>query len=208
MLFSKPKPTMKLTAFVRTLPIAIALAIAATGCHKNPENMTNLPGYRKGMVGEVPEDANANTTGIASSGISTNESISGIPMSDPSTRADWPRDRQVFKSDTVHFDFDSSIVKISDRPKIGRVAEYLKANPAPGLEIEGHCDERGTEEYNRALGDRRAMALREELARLGVDPKRIDTVSYGKDKPVANGRDNASWAKNRRGEFVLEVPLK
>jgi peptidoglycan-associated lipoprotein len=74
------------------------------------------------------------------------------------------------------------------------------------VEVDGHCDERGTEEYNRALGERRALALREELISLGVDPNRIDTVSYGKDRPAETGHDEAAWRKNRRGEFLLETP--
>ena len=74
------------------------------------------------------------------------------------------------------------------------------------MKIEGHCDERGTEEYNRALGERRALALREELARLGIDPGRVDTISYGKDRPVDTGRDESAHRKNRRGEFVVLTP--
>ena len=74
------------------------------------------------------------------------------------------------------------------------------------LLIEGNCDERGTEEYNRALGERRALAAREALAKLGIDPMRIRTISYGKDKPADPGHDEAAWAKNRRDDFVLLHP--
>ena len=70
--------------------------------------------------------------------------------------------------------------------------------------MDGHCDERGTEEYNRSLGERRALALREQLVGLGIDPALIDTVSYGKDRPVAPGHDESAWKQNRRGEFLLE----
>ncbi len=71
------------------------------------------------------------------------------------------------------------------------------------LIIEGNCDERGTEEYNRSLGERRALALREALSNAGIDPQRIRTISYGKDKPADPGHDESAWAKNRRGDFVL-----
>ena len=74
------------------------------------------------------------------------------------------------------------------------------------VRIEGNCDERGTEEYNRSLGDRRANALREKLATMGVDPKKLLTVSYGEDKPVDNGHNEAAYAKNRRGDFILLTP--
>jgi peptidoglycan-associated lipoprotein len=125
-------------------------------------------------------------------------------MSNPDIRKDWPRDRQVFKAYTVHFEYDSSAVKPGEKSKVKAVADYLKANTADAVEIEGHCDERGTEEYNRSLGDRRALALREALAAQGVDPMRVDTISYGKDRPVDTGKSEAAHRKNRRGEFVLE----
>ena len=72
------------------------------------------------------------------------------------------------------------------------------------VEIEGHCDVRGTEEYNRSLGERRALALREELIRLGIEASRVDTISYGEDRPAVAGNDEAAYRKNRRAEFVLE----
>ena len=74
------------------------------------------------------------------------------------------------------------------------------------LRIEGYCDERGTEEYNRALGDRRALSAREYLAKLGINPEDIQTISFGKDKPADPGHNAAAWAKNRRCEFVLLTP--
>ncbi|HTV76093.1 MAG TPA: OmpA family protein, partial [Candidatus Baltobacteraceae bacterium] len=84
--------------------------------------------------------------------------------------------------------------------------EALKSDPNAKLLIEGHCDERGTEEYNRSLGERRALALREELARNEIDAGRIRTISYGKDKPVDPGHDESAWSKNRRDDFVLLHP--
>jgi peptidoglycan-associated lipoprotein len=82
------------------------------------------------------------------------------------------------------------------------VAAYLKANPGK-LVVEGHCDERGTAEYNRALGERRAIAARNELVKLGVDTGRVSTISYGKDRPADPGHDETAWGKNRRCEFVV-----
>ena len=86
------------------------------------------------------------------------------------------------------------------------MAQALAADSSTKLLIEGNCDERGTEEYNRALGERRALAAREALAKLGVDPMRILTISYGKDKPADPGHDEAAWQKNRRDDFVLLHP--
>jgi peptidoglycan-associated lipoprotein len=84
----------------------------------------------------------------------------------------------------------------------------LKGHPGQALRIEGNCDERGTEEYNRSLGERRALAVREELIRLGIDPTRADTISYGKDRPADPGHDESAWKKNRRDDFIVLSPPK
>jgi peptidoglycan-associated lipoprotein len=130
----------------------------------------------------------------------------GIPPTDPEKRKGWPRDENKFKAQTVHFDVDSSVLKSSEKAKVAVVADYLKANATEAVEVQGHCDERGTEEYNRSLGERRALAVREDLVGLGVAPDRIDTISYGEDKPVASGHDESAWRQNRRGEFILLTP--
>jgi peptidoglycan-associated lipoprotein len=117
-------------------------------------------------------------------------------------------DAEVFKAYTVYFDFDSSVLKASEKPKLASVADHLKPNPSCAVRVTGNCDERGTEEYNRSLGERRALAAREELVRLGIDPGRIDTISYGKDKPAVTGTGEAVWKQNRRDEFILLTPPK
>src|SRR5437899_12093675 len=97
---------------------------------------------------------------------------------------------------------------MEEKPKVAKVAEYLKTRASDAVRVDGHCDERGTEEYNRSLGERRALALREELVRLGIDPTRVDTISYGEDRPADPGHDESAWRKNRRGEFILLTPPK
>jgi len=106
----------------------------------------------------------------------------------------------------VYFDFDRSTVRATEHGKIDDVIKALKDQPNNKVQVEGHCDERGTEEYNRALGDRRALALREYLVHAGLDGGRVFTITYGKDRPVEVGHNEAAWAKNRRGEFVLYKP--
>jgi len=103
----------------------------------------------------------------------------------------------------VYFEFDSAQVQSAERGKIETVGDYLKQNAGGGVIVEGNCDERGSREYNLALGERRAMAVRAYLVSLGVDGARIQTKSFGKEKPVALGHDEESWAKNRRADFVL-----
>src|SRR5262249_24017150 len=104
--------------------------------------------------------------------------------------------------------FDSSTVRSDDKSKIAIVADFLKANPQNAVRVEGNCDERGTEEYNRSLGERRALAAREELVRFGIEPSRVDTISFGEDKPVDTGHNEASWKQNRRADFILLTPPK
>jgi peptidoglycan-associated lipoprotein len=125
------------------------------------------------------------------------------PQIDPDN---YNQDRATLAVDTVHFDFDSSVVRSDERGHVEAVAAYMKGDSGVFLLIEGHTDERGTEEYNRALGDRRALALREALVADGVDGLRMVTRSYGEDKPVALGHDEEAWKQNRRGEFVVLHP--
>jgi peptidoglycan-associated lipoprotein len=102
----------------------------------------------------------------------------------------------------VHFAFDSSAISSEARAIIGQWADGLLAHPDLDVVVEGHCDERGTREYNLALGERRANAIRDVLVALGVDPARVGTISYGKERPVVSGHDPEAWAANRRGVLV------
>ncbi len=104
----------------------------------------------------------------------------------------------------IYFDFDKSFIREDAKPALAKVADYLKKNPAAKVQIEGHCDERGTAEYNMALGARRAESAKKYLASLGVKAAVLSTVSYGKEKPLDPGHTEDAWAKNRRGHFVLK----
>ena len=106
--------------------------------------------------------------------------------------------------DDVQFDFDKSEVREDGRKTCQVVADYLKKNPRAKLVIEGHCDERGTAEYNLALGDRRATAVMTYLVSLGVSRGALSTVSFGKERPLDPGNNEEAWAKNRRAHFVLK----
>jgi peptidoglycan-associated lipoprotein len=101
------------------------------------------------------------------------------------------------------FAFDESTLTPDAQTALTNSANWLKKNPQYNLLVEGHCDERGTEQYNLALGDRRANTAKEYLATLGIDTSRIRTVSYGEERPFDPGHDEAAWAKNRRDHLVL-----
>jgi len=106
--------------------------------------------------------------------------------------------------ETVYFDFDKSDLRQDARDTLSKNAEALLKKVADAkIKIEGHCDERGSDEYNLALGDRRAKSVAKYLTTLGVKADRISTISYGKEKPAVQGSDEAAWSKNRRAEFVI-----
>lgn len=115
----------------------------------------------------------------------------------------WIHDTIVCAQYTVYFDFDKSSIKAGEESKVSAVADYLKTHTEVAVLVEGNCDERGTEEYNRSLGERRALATREILIRLGIDASRIDTITYGVDRPAVQGHNEAAWSKNRRDDFVV-----
>lgn len=103
----------------------------------------------------------------------------------------------------VYFGFDASNLAAGEMAKIEAVAEHLQAKPNRVVIIEGNCDERGSNEYNLSLGDLRATSIRKYLESLGVEPNRIQTKSYGEEKPAVAGQGEAAWSKNRRGEFAI-----
>jgi peptidoglycan-associated lipoprotein len=199
---------MKLNKFANLLVIGLVLTVAATGCRKKPVNVTELPGAQAGRMSDMPP-GNPIRTGdqplieVNPIGVPTGHESNSRTLHDG-----WPEDAQTLKAETVYFDFDSSVLKGSEKPKVSAVADYLKANSANAVRVEGNCDERGTEEYNRSLGERRALAVREELIRLGIDPTRADTISYGKDKPAVQGHDETAWKQNRRDDFIVLSPPK
>lgn len=126
---------------------------------------------------------------------------------DPLDEDDFNIDRNYFASNVVYFGFDLSSVDASEGPKIEEVATYLRADPAVMLKVEGHCDERGTEQYNLALGERRALSIRQYLVDLGIEPDRVQTISYGEAVPADSNTTEDAYARNRRGEFLLLTPI-
>ena len=192
--------------------LGLALAIGTVGCKKTPKGPTPIPGARTpvqsgdgGFPGISrgpalpPDEGGARTTRL-------NNVDGSISAADLKDFEGMLMDPSIFKANTVYFEYDRATVKPGERTKMDAVAAYLKDNASNKLLVEGHCDERGTPEYNRALGERRAQALREYVANLGVGPERIRTISYGEDRPAQDGHNEEAWSKNRRGEFILLRP--
>ena len=187
--------------------LGLVLTFATVGCKKHPGYTTTIPGLTHPIGGgnldnqpsvnpQPPIDAGTNvgTTG-------------GIPLGPG--HDGWAADpSDPLKAQTIYFDYDKSSIKTSEQGKLEDVASYMKSHGDVALRVEGNCDERGTEEYNRSLGERRALGGREYLVRLGIDASRIDTVTYGEDKPAETGHDEAAWSKNRRDDFVVLLAPK
>lgn len=113
------------------------------------------------------------------------------------------QDFRVNVGDTVHFDYDKYDITDEDRGTLQRQATWLQKYPSVRVTVEGHCDERGTREYNLALGARRANAVKEYLVSLGVSSSRLDTISYGKERPICTESNESCWAQNRRGVTTI-----
>jgi peptidoglycan-associated lipoprotein len=184
--------------------LALAVALPTSGCRKKPANVTQLPGQTRGAVGDPGAEGLGAGGTLPDSGAWGADSVTGLAGLE--SFEGMTMDRGALASYTVYFDFDSSVLRASERGKVTSVAGELRSRSGVKLLIEGHTDERGTEEYNRALGERRALSLREALMREGVSGDRIRTISYGEDRPVDPGSNEAAWARNRRGEFVLLLP--
>lgn len=173
-------------------------ALVAVGCAKKQtvksEGAQGAPGAAApGAVGEAPVKEAPPAPAVVA------------PAMPPAAEAGVAVTEERFSQfDDVRFDFDKSEVKEDGRKASQVVANYMKKNPRAKLLIEGHCDERGTAEYNMALGERRAAAVMTYLVSLGVSKAALSTVSFGKEKPLDPGHDEGAWAKNRRAHFVLK----
>jgi len=177
------------------LALSVA-ALVATGCAKKQtvksEGPQGATGAASAPIGEAP----------------VKEAPSAPPPSDQLASAAEAgvavTEEKPSQFDDVRFDFDKSELTEDGRRTSQAVADYMKKNPKAKLLIEGHCDERGTAEYNLALGERRATAVMTYLVSLGVPKAALSTVSFGKEKPLDPGHNDGAWAKNRRAHFVLK----
>ena len=185
---------MKARTFTTLMVSGLALSLLATGCKTKDKSVTKLPE-------PAPTPVAADTNPIYNP--TPSPTNTDLPIWDPTN---FIPVRAAFAAETVHFDFDSPVVRQSEMIHVQTVATALRSENTAMLMVEGHADERGTEEYNRSLGERRALALREQLAKLNIDPMRIRTLTFGEDQPVDPGHNETAWQKNRRGEFVLLRP--
>ena len=185
-----------------------ALALAVTGCkydEPNPDDLANngAQDIASENAGETDADMNAAKDVDSAADPNADEAslagITGVPFDqDPNyarcTDVDFV---------PVFFGFDASQLAPSELAKIEAVAKHLQDKPNRVVIVEGNCDERGSNEYNLSLGDSRAISIRDYLVQLGIDAQRIQSKSYGEEKPAVSGHDEGAWSKNRRGEFAV-----
>ena len=210
---------MKWTKMMMLAVTAAAVAVLGTGCAYFEGDETAKPFYRKGIKGGSGADMGDQGGGAGAfrdasltsgtAGGTNGSDLSG--MTNPGTYKDGagvnnydgfgtPIAGVVFQP--LYFKFDQSIVSPDEEAKVNAVIQYLQSNPGTGVVIEGNCDARGTDEYNRALGERRALAAQEMMVGAGIDAARIKTLSYGEEKPAVQGDTEEAHAGNRRDEFI------
>jgi peptidoglycan-associated lipoprotein len=112
-----------------------------------------------------------------------------------------PEDRATFSD--LYFMYDRAEIEQASKKVLANISRWLNAHPSKHLLIEGHCDERGTREYNLSLGEQRSLAVRRYLTSLGINPKKLHTISYGEERPAVQGHDEQAWQKNRRAHFLV-----
>jgi peptidoglycan-associated lipoprotein len=166
-----------------------------------PDNPADLPGPAPSAVaGEAQPGVDSVLPIEPPSTLPSAEVPASIPEVSPVRRAPAG---MVNELRTIHFDFDSSQLTDPARQTLDNDSQFLLEHPEVRVQIAGHCDERGTQEYNMSLGQRRADAAREYLVRKGVPPTQMTVISYGEDRPAAVGHDEAAWQQNRRAEFQI-----
>ena len=189
------------------LVLVALMAATSTGCKTKPKNITPIPGGNSSVAGSgslLGRDSSGTVNGGGD--VVTVDQSGNIGLSDLDEFENMLMDRDALAAQTVYFEVDRSEIHPDDLGKVEAVAGILAQDAQNKVLIEGHCDERGTEEYNRALGERRALSVRDALSGLGVSADRVRTMSYGEDRPADPGLNDAAYSRNRRGEFVLLKP--
>jgi peptidoglycan-associated lipoprotein len=180
---------------MKRLILALAASAVLAACSSTPTQeqegaaVEDRSGATAGTQQQKPQ---TQTTGPTSKPLDSS-GMSGNPLKDPSN---------ILSKRSVYFELDSNVVKEEFKPVVSAHARYLQQNRAVKMTVQGNADERGSREYNLALGQRRADAVKQAMQLLGAQPDQIETVSFGEEKPKATGHDEKSWYENRRADIV------
>jgi len=190
-----------------SLILTTLVMIFSVGCKKTGKPNTFLPSIKgAGTIGNRDGAETSQSGKIGEEGGVTSKDGSKVNLTGLEDFENMLMDRDAFSAQTVYFGFDRSEMEPGDADKVSAVAVALTGTPQNKVLVEGHCDERGTEEYNRALGERRALSIRDILVERGISADRIRTMTLGEDRPVDPSLTESAYRLNRRGEFVLLTP--
>jgi peptidoglycan-associated lipoprotein len=210
-----PAPPAQPTVTLQAAPGSVQRGQSSTltWSSTNATSLSLTPGVGtvapEGTSSVTPTDSTTYTitaTGPGGSATSSARvSVSAAPAPPPTTAAAGPSIEEMFTREVqdAYFDLDKADLRQDARTALTATAGFLRSYPQIKVVVEGHCDERGSTEYNLALGDRRAQAAKDFLGSLGIGADRVQTVSYGKERPFCNEHDEACWQQNRRAHFVL-----
>ncbi len=182
--------------------IGAVMLLVCVGCAKKNVQGPMAPGLGGGGAGFASPGGDGTGTGMGST-VLTDDKLRALGITTEEQKREYLRQKEEFENEDVHFDFDAYTIREDAKAILNKKAEFLKRYPPLSITIEGHCDERGTNEYNLALGERRSHSAWQYLVNMGIDPERMQMISYGEERPVVTGHDEASWAKNRRAHFVI-----
>jgi|GEM_PF-338720 peptidoglycan-associated lipoprotein len=203
---------MKISRMIMSLCAAAFLGLLAVGCHNEPVDLGPVPAPTSGkpsgnagadgiLYDEYGNPINGGKGGGAPGG--WGDGAGNLPARDNAGSGEFSAiSIPGLHFEAIYFEYDRSDLKASEMDKLRKVATFMGSRPELGLIIEGHCDDRGSEEYNRALGERRAISLRDQLVKLGVKDENMKTISYGKDRPAVQGASADARSRNRRGETI------
>jgi len=172
--------------------VAVSAMLAGCGSSPNKEQESAAVEDRSGATASSQQKPQTQPTGPTSKPLESS-SMSGNPLKDLSN---------ILSKRSVYFELDSNVVKEEFKPVVAAHARYLQQNRGVKMTVQGNADERGSREYNLALGQRRADAVKQAMQLLGAQPDQIESVSFGEEKPKATGHDEASWAENRRADLA------
>ncbi len=181
---------MKLHSFTYVAIIMMILALTTTGCAPKPGDQAQELATTNEAGGAVQDTGDKHRMNP--------EAAKGVQQQ--GTQQAGQAEKTGLEN-IIYFDFDQAELKSESVQVLNELINFMKANEGMNIQISGHCDERGTSEYNMALGDRRAKAGKEYCIKQGIDEKRISTISYGEEKPIDPASNEDAWAKNRRDEF-------
>ena len=181
----------------------IVIVLFVFACASTKKEISSEP-YGAGSSETESQKGTGEQAGMMKEESLKEEDLKIAAVREQTAKEQWEIEKTAFSNEDILFEFDSAVLTPQAQEVLRKKANWLKDRPRISVIIEGHCDNRGTNEYNLALGDRRAYSTKSFLVDLGIQESRLDTVSYGEERPLDPRNNDEAWAKNRRAHFVIE----